>query len=98
MAKFGPQEDAWAMICPETEAERHECNEMNQVVADNEDDCRTRTNGTVIKYPRFNSVKCSEKYYHSILQLLLPHRVDIKHFKPASFETFEDFYLTGNVK
>ena len=56
-----------------------------------------KNNGAVIKYPRFSVMKCPEKYYHSILQLLLPHRVDV-HLKPPGFETFEEFYSKGSVK
>ena len=58
---------------------------------------RTRTNGAVIKYPRFCATKNPERYYHSILQLFLPHRVDA-HLKPPHFETYEEFYNAGNVK
>ena len=41
LEKFGPQEDAWAMICPETEKERLECKEQHKPVigeSDNEFD------------------------------------------------------------
>ena len=50
---------------------------------------RTRTNGAVIKYPRFCATKSPEKYYHSILQLFLPHCVNA-HLKPPHFETYEE--------
>ena len=58
---------------------------------------RTRTDDAVIKYPRFSVTKFPEKYYHSILQLFLPHRIDA-HLKPADFETYEEFYNTASVK
>ena len=58
---------------------------------------RTRTGNAVIKYPRFSEIKYPEKYFHSILQLFLPYRVD-SHLKPSQFETFEEFYKSGCVK
>ena len=45
---------------------------------------RTRTDDAVIKYPRFSVTKFPEKYYHSILQLFLPHRIDA-HLKTCGF-------------
>ena len=40
LEKFGPQEDAWDQICPETEQERLECQkERPELVNDSEDEC-----------------------------------------------------------
>ena len=57
---------------------------------------RSRTDPAVIRYPRFSVMKSSEKYYHSMLQLFVPYRVDV-HLKPAQFETYEEFYTNGVV-
>ncbi|XP_038063129.1 uncharacterized protein LOC119733831 [Patiria miniata] len=57
---------------------------------------RSRTEPAVIRYPRFSITKYSEKYYHSLLQLFLPHLVDAQ-LKPEQFETYEDFYRNGAV-
>ncbi|XP_061168811.1 uncharacterized protein LOC133178060 [Saccostrea echinata] len=58
---------------------------------------RTRTQHAVVRYPRFNVEKMSEKYHRSILQLFLPYRIE-KQLKPPGFELYEDFYETGHVK
>ncbi|XP_071788473.1 uncharacterized protein [Asterias amurensis] len=57
---------------------------------------RSRTDPAVIRYPRFSVTKTPEKYYHSILQLFLPHRVDV-HLKPTQFQTYEEFFNIGSV-
>ena len=51
---------------------------------------RTRSKPAVVRYPRFSETRTPEKFYHSILQLFLPHRCD-KQLNPKQFETFEDF-------
>ncbi len=56
----------------------------------------SRTDPAVIRYPRFSVTKTPEKYYHSILQLLLPYRVDV-HLKPTQFQTYEEFFNIGSV-
>ncbi|XP_062573991.1 uncharacterized protein LOC134235839 [Saccostrea cucullata] len=58
---------------------------------------RTRTQHAVVRYPRFNVEKMSEKYYRSMVQLFLPYRTE-KHLKPPGFNLYEDFYETGHVK
>ncbi|XP_035258455.1 uncharacterized protein LOC118219420 [Anguilla anguilla] len=58
---------------------------------------RTRTDAAVVRYARFSRTKNPEKYYHSILQLFLPHYND-SELKPPNFNTFEDFYHTGFVQ
>ncbi|XP_056093733.1 uncharacterized protein LOC130072579 [Rhinichthys klamathensis goyatoka] len=58
---------------------------------------RTRTEPAVIRYPRFSPTKDPEKYYHSLLQLFLPHYEDYQ-LKPEKFHTYEDFYNNGAVK
>lgn len=58
---------------------------------------RTRTEPAVVRYPRFSPTKDSEKYYHSILQLFLPHRFE-QHLKPQTFSEFENFHDVGSVK
>ncbi|XP_062580569.1 uncharacterized protein LOC134242498 [Saccostrea cucullata] len=58
---------------------------------------RTRTQHAVVRYPRFNVEKMSEKYHRSVLQLFLPYRTE-KQLKPPGFELYEDFYETGHVK
>ncbi|XP_038066365.1 uncharacterized protein LOC119736418 [Patiria miniata] len=40
LERFGPQDDAWALICPETESERLECqDEKQEVIHESEDEC-----------------------------------------------------------
>ena len=58
---------------------------------------RTRTKPAVIRYPRFNAEKMSEKFYRSILQLFLPYWTEL-HLKPPGFDLYEDFYENGNVR
>ncbi|XP_048251539.1 uncharacterized protein LOC125379306 [Haliotis rufescens] len=58
---------------------------------------RTRTDAAVIRYARFSRTKDPEKYYHSILQLFLPYTFDAQ-LKPATFNSYEDFYRTGAVQ
>nr|XP_034326027.1 uncharacterized protein LOC105328140 [Crassostrea gigas] len=58
---------------------------------------RTRTQHAVVRYPRFNVEKMSEKYYQSLLQLFLPYWTDAQ-LKPPGFDLYQDFYETGYVK
>ncbi|XP_062588390.1 uncharacterized protein LOC134250047 [Saccostrea cucullata] len=58
---------------------------------------RTRTQPAVVRYPRFNVEKMSEKYHQSLLQLFLPYWTEAQ-LKPPGFELYEDFYETGYVK
>ncbi len=58
---------------------------------------RTRTEPAVVRYPRFSPKKDSEKYFHSLLQLFLPHYEDWQ-LKPENFTTYEEFYNNGAVK
>lgn len=58
---------------------------------------RTRTKEAVVRYPRFNAEKSSEKYYQSQLQLFLPYRNQTQ-LKPEGCETYESFYDDGFVK
>ncbi|CAG2211045.1 unnamed protein product [Mytilus edulis] len=57
---------------------------------------RSRTDAAVIKYPRFSSEKSPELYFHSNLQLFLPHRTE-GQLKPLHFNSYKDMYLTGAV-
>lgn len=45
---------------------------------------RTRTKEAVVRYPRFNAEKSSEKYHQSQLQLFLPYRNQTQ-LKPEGF-------------
>ncbi|XP_072562264.1 uncharacterized protein [Paramormyrops kingsleyae] len=58
---------------------------------------RTRTDAAVVRYARFSPTKDPEKYYHSILQLFLPHYFDAQ-LKPSTFGSYQEFYETGCVK
>ncbi|XP_030832915.1 uncharacterized protein LOC584759 isoform X5 [Strongylocentrotus purpuratus] len=58
---------------------------------------RTRSSVAVVRYPRFSKILSPEKYYLSILQLFLPFSND-EQLKPPQFETYQEFYKTGNVK
>lgn len=58
---------------------------------------RTRTQPAIIRYPRFNAEKMTEKYYQSLLQLFLPYR-NGSHLKPPPYELFETFYEQGHIK
>ncbi|XP_072554803.1 uncharacterized protein [Paramormyrops kingsleyae] len=58
---------------------------------------RTRTEAAVVRYARFSPTKDPEKYYHSILQLFLPHYFDAQ-LKPSTFGSYQEFYETGCVK
>ncbi len=58
---------------------------------------RTRTEPAVVRYPRFSPKKDSEKYFHSLLQLFLPHYEDWQ-LKPENLTTYEEFYNNGAVK
>lgn len=58
---------------------------------------RTRTKEAVVRYPRFNAEKTSEKYYQSQLQLFLPYRNQTQ-LKPKGFEMYQSFYENGYVK
>ncbi|XP_062609537.1 uncharacterized protein LOC134271330 [Saccostrea cucullata] len=58
---------------------------------------RTRAKPAVIRYPRFDAEKMSEKYFQCLLQLFLPYWADIQ-LKPPGFDLYETFYETGNVR
>ncbi|XP_062579865.1 uncharacterized protein LOC134241859 [Saccostrea cucullata] len=58
---------------------------------------RTRTMPAIIRYPRFNAEKTSEKYYQSLLQLFLPHWNETQ-LKPPGFDLYEEFYANGHIK
>ncbi|XP_034537730.1 uncharacterized protein LOC117811513 isoform X3 [Notolabrus celidotus] len=58
---------------------------------------RTRSQPAVVRYARFSETKNPESFFQSILQLFLPHRVDVQ-LKPPNSETFEDFYMNGHVR
>ncbi|XP_026114512.1 uncharacterized protein LOC113092934 isoform X2 [Carassius auratus] len=58
---------------------------------------RTRTDPAVVRYPRFSPKKDPVRYFHSLLQLFLPHYEDCQ-LKPESFSTYEEFYNSGAVK
>ncbi len=58
---------------------------------------RTQTEPAVVRYPRFSPKKDPEKYFHSLLQLFLPHYEDWQ-LKPENFTTYEEFYNNGAVK
>lgn len=57
---------------------------------------RSKTDPAVIRYPRFNTEKDSEKHYQSLLQLYLPYR-QMTHLKPPRFDLYRTFYETGYV-
>nr|XP_022298213.1 uncharacterized protein LOC111107339 [Crassostrea virginica] len=58
---------------------------------------RTRSKPAIIRYPRFNVKKMSEKYYQCHLQLFLPYRTKA-HLKPPSFDLYQTFYDNGYVR
>ncbi|XP_078330659.1 uncharacterized protein LOC111107339 [Crassostrea virginica] len=58
---------------------------------------RTRSKPAIIRYPRFNVEKLSEKYYQCNLQLFLPYRTKA-HLKPPSFDLYQTFYDNGHVR
>ena len=58
---------------------------------------RSRTQPAVVRYPRFSPTRDPEKYFHSLLQLFLPH-YEAYHLKPSQFDTYEHFYKSGAVK
>jgi hypothetical protein len=57
---------------------------------------RTRTDFAIVRYPRFSAEKNPEQYYHSILQLFLPHRTD-EQLKPTMYNRYQEMYSNGNV-
>lgn len=57
---------------------------------------RSKTDPAVIRYPRFNTEKDSEKHYQSLLHLFLPYR-QMTHLKPPGFDLYRTFYETGYV-
>ncbi|XP_063048465.1 uncharacterized protein LOC134442065 [Engraulis encrasicolus] len=58
---------------------------------------RTRSQPAVVRYPRFSPTRDPEKYFHSLLQLFLPH-YETCHLKPPPYETYQQFYNDGAVK
>ena len=58
---------------------------------------RTRSKPAVIRYPRFNVEKMTEKYYRCALQLFLPYRTETQ-LKPPGFDLYETFYENGHVR
>ncbi|XP_060776102.1 uncharacterized protein LOC132885442 [Neoarius graeffei] len=58
---------------------------------------RTRSQPAVVRYPRFSPTRDPEKYFHSLLQLFLPH-YEACHLKPPPYESYEQFYQNGAVK
>nr|XP_022331917.1 uncharacterized protein LOC111129740 [Crassostrea virginica] len=58
---------------------------------------RTRTKPAIVRYPRFNVEKMSEKYYQCHLQLFLPYRTKA-HLKPPIFDLYQTFYENGHVR
>lgn len=58
---------------------------------------RTRSKPAVIRYPRFNEEKMSEKYYQCLLQLFLPYWTNTQ-LKPPGFDLYKTFYENGHVR
>lgn len=58
---------------------------------------RTRAKPAIIRYPRFNEEKMSEKYYQSLLQLFLPYWT-ITQLKLPGFDLYKTFYENGHVR
>ena len=58
---------------------------------------RTRSKPAVVRYARFSVTKNPELFHQTSLQLFFPYRVDVQ-LKPANFESFEQFYMNGQVK
>lgn len=58
---------------------------------------RARSKSAIIRYPKFNPAKMSEKYYQCLLQLFLPYW-GIKQLKPPGFDLYETFYENGHVR
>ena len=58
---------------------------------------RTKSEGAIIRYPRFSRTRDPESYYQGQLKLYLPHRAHVQ-LKPEGFDSFENFYDTGSVK
>nr|XP_034326029.1 uncharacterized protein LOC105328139 [Crassostrea gigas] len=58
---------------------------------------RTRTQPAIIRYPRFDAEKMSEKYYQSLLQLFLPYW-GINQLKPPGFDQYDTFYENGYIR
>lgn len=50
----------------------------------------------IIRYPKVKMQKDREKFYSNIMRLYLPHTVE--EFKPASFDTFENYFLHGHFR
>ncbi|XP_076132870.1 uncharacterized protein LOC143114916 [Alosa pseudoharengus] len=57
---------------------------------------RTRSAPAVVRYAGFSATKSPENFYHSMLQLFLPYRMDVQ-LKPPGYDRFEDFYNNGHV-
>eukprot|EP00105_Crassostrea_gigas_P011512 XP_011427210.1 PREDICTED: uncharacterized protein LOC105328139 [Crassostrea gigas] len=58
---------------------------------------RTRTKPAIIRYPRYDAMKMSGKYYQCLLQLFLPYW-GINQLKPRGFDQYETFYDNGHVR
>ncbi|TKS65838.1 ATP-dependent DNA helicase PIF7 [Collichthys lucidus] len=58
---------------------------------------RTRTQPAVVRYVRFSETKNPELFFQSILQLFMPYYTD-GQLRPVGFETYQDFYLNGQVR
>ena len=50
----------------------------------------------IIRFPKASMSKDSERHYHNLLVLYLPHYS--KNFKPDVFETYEEFFTSGTVQ
>jgi hypothetical protein len=57
---------------------------------------KKRSKAAVIRYPKFNKEKDSERYYENHLRLYLPHRRNLD-LLPLSMDSYETFYTTGKI-
>jgi DNA replication protein DnaC len=57
---------------------------------------KKRRKKAVIRFPKFNIEKQTEKYYENLLRLYLPHRND-NDLTPEPFLTHEEYYRTGKL-
>ncbi|XP_035667118.1 uncharacterized protein LOC118409861 [Branchiostoma floridae] len=57
---------------------------------------RTRSKPAIIRFPKFNKDKDTERYYATLLKLYLPHYCDTE-LKPTPYTKYEEFYSDGFV-
>lgn len=57
---------------------------------------RTRGKPAIVRYAMFSPTNNPEQFYHTLMQLFLPYKID-DQLKPPPYDKYEEFYSNGHV-